>query len=205
MTQDKNLIYGKNPVKEKINMAKTGILYIRKGTNENQISEIIRIAKTKAFDIQYLENDKFDKSFSNFNHQGVVFESFEKEQVIIDEKEFFSLLKSNDKKSTIVLILDGIKDVGNLGAVLRSALLFNAYFVILPKDNSAPINEVVIKRSAGAVFKLNVIYVTNISRTIDELKKMVFGFMPQIWTAKLLVKLTFLISWRLLSEKRGVA
>ena len=69
------------------------------------------------------------------------------------------------------MILDGVKDVGNLGAILRTSLLFGVETVILPKNNSAPINDVVVKRSAGAVFHLKIIYVTNIVNIIQELKK----------------------------------
>ncbi len=168
MDEKKNYIYDKNPIKEKLKYIKTGTIFIRKGIQKSNISEILDKAKSKNIEIVEMDNENFKKFFGT-NNSGIVLKIDEEFINSIDEKEFLENVK--EKSKSIILILDGIKDVGNFGAILRSSLLFNVDGVILPKNNSAPVTEVVVKRSAGAVFHINVIYATNIVRTIEELKK----------------------------------
>lgn len=171
--QDKiKYIYGKNPVREAFKIIKSGTLYLKNGINESTITDHKRKALSKNIGITYLDNNSFKKKFNNKAAQGIVLKIDEEYTKQYDEKEFLELIRNDKSKKQTILILDGIEDVGNLGAVLRSALLFDVEYVILPKDNSAPINEVVVKRSAGAASLLNIVYVTNVVRVIEELKKL---------------------------------
>ncbi|MBN2544798.1 MAG: 23S rRNA (guanosine(2251)-2'-O)-methyltransferase RlmB [Spirochaetes bacterium] len=162
-------IYGINPVKEYLKTVKSGTLYIKKNIKNIKINELIKKAKDKKLEISYLDDKKFNRQFDVLNNQGIVLKINEEYSNLIDEAKFLNLLDSDSRISNII-ILDGIKDPGNLGAVLRSALLFNVDFVVLPKDNSCPINETVVKRSSGASSYLNITYVTNITRIINALK-----------------------------------
>ncbi|MCK4796706.1 MAG: 23S rRNA (guanosine(2251)-2'-O)-methyltransferase RlmB [Spirochaetes bacterium] len=164
-------IYGKNPVREKLKLIKNGVLFIKKGIQHSTIIDIIKKAKSKNIEICFVDNESFKNFFREKNHQGIALKIEEEYTNYITEDDFLSDIdKTHEKKCTIV-ILDGIDDVGNFGAVLRSCLLFGVDAVILPKNNSAPITDVVVKRSAGAVSQLKIIYATNIVRIIEALKK----------------------------------
>ena len=162
-------IYGKNPIKEKLKVIKKGVLNIQKDIDLSQYREIIEKAKSKNIEIVYLDKISFNKFFPNIDNQKIVLKIEEDYTNFFSESDFFNEIKNKDIKN--IIILDGIKDVGNLGAIIRSALLFNVDFIVLPKDNSAPINEVVAKRSAGALAFVKVCYVTNLVRIIEFLKE----------------------------------
>jgi len=172
MENNENFVYGKNPVRERLKIIKNGTLYIKKTINNQQIADILKKAKSKNIAIEYKDNSYFENISSDKNHQGLVLkiEDDWTPQLELDD----ILEKIKDKKESIILILDGIVDVGNLGAALRSALLFNVDAVILPKNNSAPVNDVVAKRSSGAVNFIDLIYVSNIVSAIEKLKKVGF-------------------------------
>lgn len=171
INSNKKYIYGKNPVKEKLKTLKSGILFIQNSINLSNICEIIEKAKSLNIPINYLEKEYFSSNFKEKNHQGIVLEFDNNSSEDFTENDFIDVIKENKNKNEIILILDGIKDVGNFGSILRSALLFGVNYVILPKDNSCPVNDVVIKRSSGAVDYLKVVYVTNIVRIISFLKE----------------------------------
>jgi len=161
-------VYGKNPIREKLKKIKSGVLFIQKNIQTENIKDIINNAKSKKLEIVYIDNNSFKKFFGE-KKQGLVLKIEEEYSEEISEEEFIKYIKTNLDISTI-LILDSIKDVGNLGAIIRSALLFGVEYIILPKNRSAPITDTVAKCSAGALFHIKIVYVTNIIRIIDELK-----------------------------------
>ena len=109
---------------------------------------------------------------SNAPHQGVaaLVAPYEYE----DFDEFLQSQKNKDGFSTI-LILDGLEDPHNLGSILRTADATGVDGVIIPKRRSVALTQTVAKASTGAIQHVPVIRVTNLSKTIDELKKMVLG------------------------------
>ncbi len=181
--------FGRNTVKEKLlalskqsDNANVYTLYLRQ-SDKNFLSEYIALVKNVGIAYKVLDRHDFDRTYNKYAHQGVVLERQSTQSKadacqnqdynIMEEETMISRLSSHSDQS-IVLILDGIKDVGNLGAIIRSALLFNVDYCILPKDNSAAVNEAAAKRSAGAVFSEPIVYVTNVVRTIDKLKELGF-------------------------------
>ncbi|MBF0418233.1 MAG: 23S rRNA (guanosine(2251)-2'-O)-methyltransferase RlmB, partial [Magnetococcales bacterium] len=74
-------------------------------------------------------------------------------------------------EAPILLLLDGIEDPRNLGAIIRSAEAFGVEAVVLPRDRSAPLSGVAVKASAGAAERVDVIRVTNLARAMNELKE----------------------------------
>lgn len=104
-------------------------------------------------------------------HQGVAAELL--------RTEFLSLegLLSNLPELPLLVLLDGIEDPGNLGAILRSAYALGADGVVLPKDRSAPLNGVAIKRSAGAALRIPIAQVTNLKHALQPLQQ------SGVWTA----------------------
>ncbi len=104
----------------------------------------------------------------NKRHQGVIAEAMEYEYKEVDDILDYAAKKG---EKPFVVILDEITDVHNLGAIIRSAECMGAHGVIIPKRRAAQINGVVAKSSAGAIEYLPVARVTNISRTLEELKE----------------------------------
>lgn len=164
------ITYGINPVREQLKVVSSGNIYFCAGELSVKLKELATKARSVELNVVFLERSAFQKRFGEWEHQGVVLESNATYPFIYSEEDFYKELKNIENTDTI-LLLDGVKDVGNLGAILRSALLFNVKYVILPKNNSASVNEVVIKRSAGAVSLLKIVYITNVSRTIEKLKQ----------------------------------
>lgn len=162
-------VYGRNPVKEELKFIKSGKLYLQKSLKENDSFEIEKKALAKEIEVIYEETHYFNSHFAGKNHQGVVLEIEEDFVNYIVEKDF--MFDSSYLEEGTFLILDGIKDVGNLGAILRSAALFDVKTVIMPKDNSAPINDIVMKRSSGALAHLKIVSATNIVRIIEYFKE----------------------------------
>jgi 23S rRNA (guanosine2251-2'-O)-methyltransferase len=191
---DAKFVYGKNPVKEKLKIIKDGELYLKDGINKSLVFDIINKAKSKNIKITYLNRDNFQKKFGDDN-QGIVLKIYEEFINDFNEKDIIDLLK--EKNDSTIILLDGIKDVGNFGAILRSALLFNADAVILPKDNSTPITEAVIKCSSGAVFQHKIAYVTNLSRFIAKLKDIGYWIYAASKSGESIVNIKF-------NEKRAI-
>ena len=163
-------VYGKNPVKETLKIIKSGVLYILRKKSYDNIQDIIDKAKSKNIEIVYKDDSYFGKNFSDKNHQGISLLIKELHIPKFSEYDFIEYLENSEINKEVILLLDSIKDVGNLGGILRNALLFNVNYVILPKDNSCPVNDVVVKRSSGAALQIKTIYVTNLVRIIDKLK-----------------------------------
>lgn len=162
-------IYGLNPIREYIKVIEKGELYIKRSSLNKKIEELIKKAKNKNISLHILNERDFNLKFPSDKAKGIVLK-VDKEYIdFIDEHNCIELVKNSDFQT--ILILDGIKDPGNLGAVLRSALLFDVDLVILPKDNSCSISDIVIKRSSGAALYLKIAYVTNLVRVINETKK----------------------------------
>ncbi|GMO14704.1 MAG: 23S rRNA (guanosine(2251)-2'-O)-methyltransferase RlmB [Mycoplasmoidaceae bacterium] len=112
-----------------------------------------------------IKSDSYFNKFENINHQKVV--SYTKPTKHLDISDF---LKTDNEKS-ILVVLDSIMDPGNFGAILRTCESFGVDGVIYKKDNQAQINETVSKTSQGAVNRLNMFKVTNLSQTLEMLKK----------------------------------
>lgn len=170
--KEKRIVYGINPVKEQIRLVQKGTLYFIAGQMNNKLKELEKKAENKGISPVFLDKASFYEKYGQFHHQGIVLEIETEYSFLISEEEFYSKIDAQQEtKEDTILILDGVKDVGNFGAILRSALLFEVQYVLLPKNHSAPVNEIVIKRSSGAVFQLNIVYVTNLNRVIHFLKE----------------------------------
>jgi 23S rRNA (guanosine2251-2'-O)-methyltransferase len=140
-------------------------LYLSNTRDDNRTNQIIDLCNEK--NIHYIcQEQKFLNNICDKNHQGFILSI---KNIYINRMKINELDKS--KSDSLVVVLDGITDPHNLGAILRSAECFGVDAVILPKDNSANVeNEIVAKVSCGAVYHIPIIEVTNLSRAIDELK-----------------------------------
>ena len=143
-------------------------ILIKKGKYEGSIVPVVKKAKESGIIIQEVDKVKLDALAEGGNHQGIVAYVSQYDYVSVDD----ILASASDKgEAPFVIICDKITDPHNLGAIIRTANCVGAHGVIVPKRNSAGLNSVVAKTSAGAVEYTRVAKVTNIAETIEKLKK----------------------------------
>jgi 23S rRNA (guanosine2251-2'-O)-methyltransferase len=165
---NESLLEGRNPVIEALRAGKPiDKLYILDGANDGPIMTIKREAKKRDIYIKYVAKDRLDKMSVTGTHQGVIAVSAAYEYS--DMEDIFALAEKRGE-APFVFILDGIEDPHNLGAIIRSANLAGAHGVIIPKDRAVGLTGTVARTSAGAINYTPVVRVTNISKTIEELK-----------------------------------
>ena len=162
-----NLIIGRKPVLEAINSGEEiEQVYLLYGQKGGIINAIRVAAKKKGIKCNEIQAKKFNELTKQKNTQGVVAKkSFQKyftlEEIISHSKKF---------QYPLLLVLDSIQDTHNLGAILRTAECSEVNGIIVTKHNSAPVNETVVKTSAGATELLKICPVSNLSNTLKELK-----------------------------------
>ncbi len=162
------MIIGRKPVLEALNSnSNISQVYIQFGQKGSIIDAIIISAKKRGIKVNQISLDKFKQISADKNNQGVI--------AIRAEQKFYSLdeiiSESKNRIFPLILILDSIQDPHNVGAILRTAECCGIKSIITTMHNSAPINETVIKTSAGAIEHLKICQVHNLANTIDELKK----------------------------------
>ncbi len=159
-------IYGKNPCQEILNTdRKIHHAYLIQGANK----DIESVLKNKGVKIEFLDKNEFKKQFLG-NHQGVVLDV--EDYKTFDLDSFLEGLDIAD--NPLVLMLDGITDPHNFGAIIRTAEAGGVAGIIIPKNRSASINSTVAKVSSGAIEYVKVVEVTNLRNTIEKLKKQGF-------------------------------
>lgn len=163
------VIEGRNAVLEAFRAGKTiDKLFVLDGCHDGPIISITREAKKKNTVIHYVDRDRLDKMSATRKHQGVIAQAAAYEYAEVED-----ILKAAREKGEepFLFLLDNIEDPHNLGAIIRTANLTGAHGVIIPKRRAAGLTAVVAKTSAGALNYTPVAKVTNISATIEDLKK----------------------------------
>jgi 23S rRNA (guanosine2251-2'-O)-methyltransferase len=162
-----NIIYGRNSVLELLKVGKRTVnkLMVAHTARGSVITEIINLAKQKGIAVHTVPPEKLDR-FSE-QSQGIAVEVSPTEYIAL--KDLIKQAKNSPKP--LLVILDGIEDPHNLGAIVRNCVAFGADGVIIPKWRSAGVNETVSKVSAGAVEHISISKVTNINQTVDLLKE----------------------------------
>lgn len=143
-------------------------LIVLKGDLEGTIRRIVAIADEKGVVIQEVSRQKMDELSQTKNHQGVIALVSAHDYVEVGDILAIARQKGEDP---FILLLDGITDPHNLGAIIRTAECAGAHGVIIPKRRSVGMNATVGKTSAGAIEYMPVARVTNIARTMEQLKK----------------------------------
>lgn len=162
-------IYGRNPVKEAYRAGKTvDKLFMQKGDPDPMLSQVYKLAKEARTVISYADKNLLDKLAQGGNHQGVVASITDFSYSTL--QDIVKLAKDKNEPLFIVL-LDGITDPHNLGAIIRSAECFGAHGVVIPKHRSVCVNDTVVKVACGATEHLLVAKVTNINDAIRTLKE----------------------------------
>ncbi len=167
--KNENIIVGRNPVMEALNSNRNiEYILINKGISSGALISIINKAKKMGVTIKNSDIKKLNNICENIPHQGVI--------AIVSENRYYSIddifeTASLKNEPVFLIIADKIEDPYNLGAIIRTAVCSGAHGIIIPKRRSSGITHVVNKSSAGAVNYIKIAKVTNISDTIDDLKK----------------------------------
>ena len=164
-----NTIEGRNPVCEAL-LAGISIdkILISETAQRGTLGKLMRLAKEKSVNVQFVNPKKISEISETESNQGVVAFCAEASYVSVDE-----ILERAGKKGhpPFVIIADEISDPHNLGAIIRTANAVGADGVIIPKNRSVGLTATVNKTSAGALSYTPVAKVTNLAKTIDDLKK----------------------------------
>jgi 23S rRNA (guanosine2251-2'-O)-methyltransferase len=162
------LISGKNPVLEalKANRPIEKIL-IARGLKSYSVDLIYKLARQKGIIVQEVDRKKIDKLSETTAHQGIIAYAAPKEYVDVD----YLLQRAEElKEDPFIVILAGIEDPYNLGAILRTADAAGVHGVVIPKRRAVGLTETVAKASAGAIEYVPVARVSNLAQTVDYLK-----------------------------------
>lgn len=169
------IIEGRNAVLEAFRAGKTiDKLFVLDGCQDGPVKSILREAKKTDTIINFVDKERLDRLANSGHHQGVVAQAAAYEYAEVED-----ILNAAREKgeAPFIFILDEIEDPHNLGAIIRTANLCGAHGVIIPKRRAVGLTATVAKTSAGAVNYTPVAKVTNIAKTIEELKKEGMWFM----------------------------
>ena len=141
---------------------------IQNGRKDKRVIDLINSLDSQKLTYSYTDRANLDKISKGEIHQGVISEIIL--PPILNEDSLVNSIAAFDQK-VMILMLDSVQDPRNLGACLRSANAAGVTHVVVNKDGSAPINSLVHRTSAGALNSLQIFHVTNLSRTIKQIKK----------------------------------
>ena len=166
---DECTVFGRNAVKELLASGRdVEKLYIQSGEREGSVNLLIGIASERKIPIVEVERTKLDSMVYGERHQGVIAIAAERNYSTVEEILDYAREKG---EPPFVVILDGVEDPHNLGAIIRTAECCGAHGVIIPKRRAVGLTSTAAKASAGAIEYMKVAKVTNLASTIDELKE----------------------------------
>lgn len=169
MRYEEFTIEGRNACMEAFRSGKTiDKLFVLDGCKDGPILSIVREAKKQDTLIQYVKKERLDQMSETKKHQGVIAYAAAYQYATVED-----ILNHAKEKNEppFLFLLDGIEDPHNLGAIIRTANLCGAHGVIIPKHRATGLTATVARTSAGALNYTPVAKVTNLSKTIDELKE----------------------------------
>ena len=169
MSYKETYIEGRNAVLEALRSGRTiDKIYILDGCHDGPVSTIRREARKTDAIIKFVDKERLDQLSSTGHHQGVIAQSAAYEYAEVSD----ILDKAKERgEDPFVFLLDNIVDPHNLGAIIRTANLCGAHGVIIPKNRAVGLTATVARTSAGALNYTPVARVTNLGKTIEDLKK----------------------------------
>ena len=158
--------YGRNSVMEFLRAGKVRQIYLKSGRHDERLQEILEEAKSRAVPIKEVEEEELDYMSGGVVHQGIAALLFPYEY-----QDMNAVIKKWEGKDPIFILLDGVEDVRNLGAIVRTAECAGAACVLLPNHKSSPVTAAAMKTAAGAFAYLPVCRIGNIQQTLKYLKE----------------------------------
>jgi 23S rRNA (guanosine2251-2'-O)-methyltransferase len=156
-------IAGIHPVREALRAG--GALervHVARGASNARLQEIIELCRARHIPVRFENKDSLDRMVRETSHQGVVADTAAWNYASLDDVI---------DRDGLLVVLDGVEDPHNLGAIIRSAHAAGATAVVVPERRAAPMTEAVAKAAAGALALLPVARVTNLNRALEQLKE----------------------------------
>jgi 23S rRNA (guanosine2251-2'-O)-methyltransferase len=171
-----NYIYGINSVAEALKARGRAFAWVgvAKERHDLRLQRVIEECRRQGVPVRFVERAELDRMAGNNGHQGVVAVTSAKQYNDLDD-----VIAASRGAHSLIVVLDGVEDPHNLGAILRTADAAGANGVVIPERRAAGVTAAVTKASAGASEHLPVAKVTNIARTLEDLKS------KNIWTVGL--------------------
>lgn len=169
MRYEEYMIEGRNAVIEAFRAGKpVDKLYVQDGCRDGAVQTITREAAKHDTIVKYVSKERLDQMSVTGKHQGVIAQT-----AAFEYAEMEDIFRRAEEKGEppFVILLDEIEDPHNLGAIIRTANLAGAHGVIIPKRRAAGLTATAMKASAGALNYTPVVKVTNLTKTMEELKK----------------------------------
>src|SRR5213082_1613538 len=152
---------------------------IAKGRQDTRIEEIVQLARKQGIPVRFEERSQLDRLANSKDHQGVV--ALAAARAAATLADILASANSGRGQIGLIVLLDGVEDPHNLGAIVRTALAAGARGVVIPERRAAGLTDTVARSSAGALAHLPVAKVTNLARAMEELRKRDTGWW--VWTS----------------------
>jgi 23S rRNA (guanosine2251-2'-O)-methyltransferase len=163
-------VWGRNPVLETLRSARhiKRILLAEGHREAATLASILKEAERRHVPVEVVPRPRLDQISHGAVHQGCIALVEERKYVTVDDILAYAAHKN---EAPFLLILDAIQDVNNLGSLIRTAEAAGIHGVVLPEHRAAEVNATVVKTSAGATEHLLIAQVTNLTQSIEQLKK----------------------------------
>jgi 23S rRNA (guanosine2251-2'-O)-methyltransferase len=158
-----SLLSGIHPVREALRAGRPlDRILITKGTSGRRVQEIVDLAREKRVPVRFEAREMLDRAAEGAAHQGVV---------AFGAAERFASLEETMAGRGLHVVLDGVEDPHNLGAIVRTAHAAGASAIVIPERRAAGLTEAVARAAAGALAYIPVVRVTNVNRSLEALKE----------------------------------
>ncbi|MGA2422178.1 MAG: 23S rRNA (guanosine(2251)-2'-O)-methyltransferase RlmB [Candidatus Acidiferrum sp.] len=144
-------------------------IVIAKGRQDTRTEEIVQLARKLGVPLRFEDRGQLDRLANSKDHQGIV--AMAAARTASSLEEIIESAKAAGSESGLIVLLDGVEDPHNLGAIIRTALAAGAHGVVIPERRAAGLTDTVSRASAGALSHLPVAKVTNLARSMEELKE----------------------------------
>jgi 23S rRNA (guanosine2251-2'-O)-methyltransferase len=173
------LLYGLHAVREALRAGRRPLQRLLVLRTDRQFAELVEQAKAQHIPVHIEPSPAFDRLVPDGNHQGVI--AFVAAKAYNSTEEILQLARQK-AEPPFVVILDGVEDPHNLGAIIRTAEAAGVHGIVIPERRAAGLTSAVAKTSAGALEHLLVARVVNLSRLLEELKEAglwIYGVAPE--------------------------
>ena len=141
---------------------------IAKGRQDTRVEEIVQLARKQGVPVRFEDRGQLDRLANSKDHQGVV--ALAAARAAASLEDILANANAGHGQLGLIVLLDGVEDPHNLGAIIRTTLAAGAHGVVIPERRAAGLTDTVARASAGALAHLPVAKVTNLVRTMEELK-----------------------------------
>jgi 23S rRNA (guanosine2251-2'-O)-methyltransferase len=146
-------------------------IVIARGRQDTRVEEIVQLARGRNVSVRFEDRGQLDRLADSKDHQGIVALVAARAAATLDDILAAANAGTGRGEKGLIVLLDGVEDPHNLGAIIRTALAAGAHGVVIPERRAAGLTDTVSRASAGALAHLPVAKVTNLARAMDELKE----------------------------------